>query len=500
MTSKGLFFKYMRENTKQRLWSVALTALLCFFLFPVLTALETSIMLRPDNLSKDLSVEAALAEAKLKLTNEMLNMYSIQNAMLVFILIVAAVVLAASGFSYLHSKKKTDFFHSLPISREMLYTVTCLDGILYLAVPYLVFLLAAGVMLQVKGAPFSWGTLLIGYVQHMCFFTLVYMTVVLAVILTGNLIVGLLGTGVLFSWGPGVAAVVSTYFSEYFMTFYDNGNFLLRWCERTSPVFWYGTATGSDHPTRMAVIALAVAALLFGLGMFLYRKRPSEAAGRAMAFKVSEPVIRFLLVVPITLFSGMIFRSILNDDIWTVFGLICGLLITSCLIEIIYHFDFKSLFAHKRQLVISAVAVAAIFLGFRLDVAGYDSYLPDADKVAYAGIYCNALDNNAVGAYHVTPRMYRDGYSVGMEWASQGDVADKMQISDEDGICVLREIGAQGIETASRQRKHLNGGQDWMSETDLDSRYDSIVLSWHLNNGKTVYRNYRTINVSELRE
>ena len=76
MTSKGLFFKYMRENTKQRLWSVALTALLCFFLFPVLTALETSIMLRPDNLSKDLSVEAALAEAKLKLTNEMLHMYS----------------------------------------------------------------------------------------------------------------------------------------------------------------------------------------------------------------------------------------------------------------------------------------------------------------------------------------------------------------------------------------------------------------------------------------
>ena len=196
----------------------------------------------------------------------------------------------------------------------------------------------------------------------------------------------------------------------------------------------------------------------------------------------------------------MIFRSILNDDIWTVFGLICGLLITSCLIEIIYHFDFKSLFAHKRQLAISAVAVAAIFLGFRLDVAGYDSYLPDADKVAYAGIYCETLDNNAAGAYHVTPRMYRDGYSVGMEWASQGDVADKMQISDEDGIRVLREIGAQGIETASRQRKHLNGGQDWMSETDLDSRYDSIVLSWHLNNGKTVYRNYRTINVSELRE
>ena len=171
MTSKGLFFKYMRENTKQRLWSVALTALLCFFLFPVLTALETSIMLRPDNLSKELSVEAALAEAKLKLTNEMLHMYSIQNAMLVFILIVTAVVLAASGFR-ISIRKRNGFFHSLPISREMLYTVTCLDGILYLAVPYLVFLLAAGVMLQVKGAPFSWGTLLNWvYTAYVLFYT-----------------------------------------------------------------------------------------------------------------------------------------------------------------------------------------------------------------------------------------------------------------------------------------------------------------------------------------
>ena len=67
-------------------------------------------MLRPDNLSKDLSVEAALAEAKLKLTNEMLHMYSIQNAMLVFILIVTAVVLAASGFFVSPFEKENGIF------------------------------------------------------------------------------------------------------------------------------------------------------------------------------------------------------------------------------------------------------------------------------------------------------------------------------------------------------------------------------------------------------
>ena len=66
MTSKGLFFKYMRENTKQRLWSVALTALLCFFLFPVLTALETSIMLRPDNLSERSERRSGVSRSKIK--------------------------------------------------------------------------------------------------------------------------------------------------------------------------------------------------------------------------------------------------------------------------------------------------------------------------------------------------------------------------------------------------------------------------------------------------
>ena len=100
---KRLVFKYMKKYEEASLERVALTALFVLLSVPVLTALETSIMLRPDNLSKD-RASAALAEAKLKLTNEMLHMYSIQcNAGIISI--VTAVVLAAS-VSYLHSKKK----------------------------------------------------------------------------------------------------------------------------------------------------------------------------------------------------------------------------------------------------------------------------------------------------------------------------------------------------------------------------------------------------------
>ncbi len=51
MTSRSLFFKYMKENTKQRIWSLALALLLCFFVFPVTTALHISTTFRPENLN-----------------------------------------------------------------------------------------------------------------------------------------------------------------------------------------------------------------------------------------------------------------------------------------------------------------------------------------------------------------------------------------------------------------------------------------------------------------
>lgn len=47
----------------------------------------------------------------------------------------------------------------------------------------------------------------------------------------------------------------------------------------------------------VAAAALIVSLLLIAAAVFLYKKRPSEAAGKAMAFAVSQPVIRVLITV-----------------------------------------------------------------------------------------------------------------------------------------------------------------------------------------------------------
>ena len=496
MTSRSLFFKYMKENTKQRIWSLALVLLLCFFAFPVTTALGISMAFRPENLNSSLSADLARAQAQRDFTRDMLRMYSMKGGALAFMLTIAAVVLAASGFAYLHSKKKTDFYHSLPIRREMLYAVTCLNGFLYMAVAYLGFLTIAAVMIRVKGVPFDWGSLYLASVEHLCFFALVYMTAILSMLLTGNLVVGLLGTGVLFSWGPVICMTISAYFSEYFTTFYGDDSFLLALSERTSPVAWYVKACMSSQPGRMALWAMLAAAVLFFLGMLLYRRRPSEAAGHAMAFPITEPIIRFLIVVPSSLLLGAMFHSMMYEDGWTVFGLVCGLLLVSCIIEIIYHFDFKSLFAHKRQLLVSAVFVGVVFAVFRFDLFGYDRYLPATEKLASGGIYSDLLDPDATSQYHSTVEYTEGWYGVMFDAMPSSTLADEMQISDDQGLELLHTIAAQGVHDAAQARDRFlrSGGRSYDVE-EGDEAFRNVTIAWHLRNGRTVYRSY-LVNVS----
>ena len=499
MTSRSLFFKYMKENTKQRIWNLALVLLLCFFAFPVTTALWSSTAFRPENLNSSLPADLALAQAQRDFTRDMLRMYSMKGGALAFMLTIAAVVLAASGFAYLHSKKKTDFYHSLPIRREMLYAVTCLNGFLYMAVAYLGFLTIAAVMIRVKGVPFDWGSLYLASVEHLCFFALVYMTAILSMLLTGNLVVGLLGTGVLFSWGPVICMTISAYFSEYFTTFYGDDSFLLALSERTSPVAWYVKACMSSQPGRMALWAMLAAAVLFLLGMLLYRRRPSEAAGHAMAFPITEPIIRFLIAVPSSLLLGAMFHSMMYEDGWTVFGLVCGLLLVSCFIEIIYHFDFKSLFAHKRQLLVSAVFVGVVFAIFRFDLFGYDRYLPATEKLASGGIYSDLLDPDATSQYHSTVEYTEGWYGVTFDALPSSTLADEMQISDDQGLELLHTIAAQGVHDAAQARdRFLRGGGRSYDLEEGDEAFHNVTIAWHLRNGRTVYRSYR-VNVSGVR-
>ena len=229
------------------------------------------------------------------------------------------------------------------------------------------------------------------YILHMIYYILCYTTVVIASLMTGHLVIGFFGSMVLMFYMPIAASLFESFFESFFLSYYYPGDdSVFENLIRISPVMEY-VHTVSLYADQKPVVMVAAAAgivslILIAAAVFLYKKRPSEAAGKAMAFAVSQPVIRVLITVVAGLGIGDFFWSLQHSNGWMVFGVVCGSVISHCVIESIYHFDFRKLFSHKEQLAFSTLAALAILFSFRFDVFGYDTYLPSADKVAYASV------------------------------------------------------------------------------------------------------------------
>ena len=136
MTSRSLFCKLMKEDLKQRLWSVILAAIV-FLIIPVTMALE----LENNHVYAD----------NTRFLRQVANVVT-ASPWLVIITCVGSVLCGLSGFWYLFSKKKVDFFHSLPVKREVLFAVRYINGVLIYVVPYLCALAVSLIMAAANDA------------------------------------------------------------------------------------------------------------------------------------------------------------------------------------------------------------------------------------------------------------------------------------------------------------------------------------------------------------
>ena len=153
------------------------------------------------------------------------------------------------------------------------------------------------------------------------------------------------------------------------------------------------------------------------LSLELYRLRPSEAAGKAMAFSKSKAPIRILLVLLGGMAGGWFFWTLQSQVKWGLFGTAAGILLVHCMVEIIYHFDFKKLFSHKMQLALCLGAGMLFFCSFRYDWYGYDSYVPSQEEIASASVDLSIDYSFAANM----PRVMRQGDTRRLIYESAGD-------------------------------------------------------------------------------
>ena len=460
MTSKSLFSKLLREDLKRRTWAIALAMIGFFFALPINLALtmenaQADNFYRYNNYESLDAVQWSSPEQKAARILELKSQVALDgaefgNGLLAFLMITTAVVMGVSSFAYLHNKRKVDFYHSLPVRRELFYLVQYMGGFLIIAGTYLlnlVFYLGVSAAYQIPLGNIL-GGILGGWLLNLLYFLLIYGTAVTAVMLTGHLLVGVLAAGVLLFFLPAVVLVLDSYTDLFFGTqsYYwtDLSEFQIIDCLKwISPFTAYLYALGWGMEELAPHIPALVITFFVSLGlaffsMELYRKRPLEAAGRAMAFKISASPIRFLMVWGFGVMGALFFWVIQSRPYWAVFGAIMGALISHCVIEVIYHFDFKKLFSHWAQLVLAAALSVAVFMSFRYDWWGYDSWIPDAGKVESAAVVID-LDDGWLNNHRIVTG--EDGKQT-LEWGDGGQFpAEQMVLTDLDLILPLVEDG-----------------------------------------------------------
>lgn len=402
MTSKISFFNLCRENLKRRLWLLVLTTLTFFISMPL------ALMITLQN-----EVSYGITE------QSMLRLFSSFFGV-GFNSVLAggfAIICAVGGFSWLFSKKKVDLYHSIPVKREKIFAACYLNGILLYLVPYLVSILLCLLIisryLTITGSLFSLMAITFGV--HLLFFLFFYNVMLIAVMATGNMFNCLLSGGVLFIYAIAVRALLEAYLSAFILTHYENFNFLEE-TRFTSPllamIYFMVKYIKSDHSVisyitggSFALYLLQCAVLMVIAGaaaLVLYKKRPSEAAGRSIAFSKILNAYRILLVIPLSLGCGIFMAVLVNTDSWLAetawfsFGLLFGLVLSHGFIEVLFQMDIRGMFSYKKQLLATGVVVFLLAFSIRGDWYGINKSMPKEEKVSSMAVYMYGIDEGSM--------------------------------------------------------------------------------------------------------
>ena len=471
MTSKSLFFKLMKEDFKTRVWTLAISILIFFFSLIVATAMMISFNLYNSstyNYSDDLAMN-------------FMSYIGINNPFFGIIFIVLSLVMAMSGFSYLYSKKKVDLYHSLPVKREVLYFIKLINGILIVVIPFIICGIVASLLAIANTGKIS---VLIAAIWAIAEWTLLfilsYFLTVFSIMLTGNMLIGILACGFFSFYFPLISLVLKGYQSSFFDTYYTSGFIIENVLPNMSSFMLMFNIFELKWLTRIIIVILASIAFLF-INLFLYKKRASEAAGKSVSFNVIKLPIKAMMVIFMSILMYLLGYEIMNDSIgWGLFGLIVSGVITHCVMEIIYNQDFKKIFAKKIELIVLIIISIFIAAAFQFDIFGYDSYIPSASQIKSTAVISDLLESNSEQYYNkveISDGYYNDSF-VDVDYASdskiEADQINKMDIQNKDAVL---ELARQGIEAA---------------EYDLEPQgdFDRVLISYKLKNGRTVGRVY----------
>lgn len=469
MTSKISFIKLIVQDIRHRGWTAALSAIALFLMMPVYTMLYLSTFsgsMKPGFSDYDHLVRSFPG---------LLNGHSIQT--LTVIIAALAVLMALSGFGYLHSKEKLDFYHSLPVKRTRWFASAYLSGLILFMIPYTVcaaLIVSAGASKGIMTANLAVQCMQSAF-GGILSYIVIYTACVFASMLTGRTAIGLLLSLVVIVWPFIVLNLFSSLQLTFFKSYYDEAVPLSQQlADYLTPLGIFSaliTQSGiGELSFGVSAAAVFTSALLFTAALLLNRIYPSEAAGNTVAFPAISPILKVLICIPAALFSGLMIQGLMgiSDVNWICFISLLASVILCIFIDFIYHMDLKLLRKGWKSTLFSIGGVTVILCIFRFDLPGYDTWIPDIDRLKGMSFCPDSF--TVYFSYPDSDPDSRLGYYV-----------------PEEDMELLYTLAQTGI-------NHLENGitaDDFYSYTeDIPDNCLPAVFRYRLSSGRTVLREY----------
>lgn len=402
MTSKNSIYKMTIEHLRHSSWMIALSFIGNLLAGPVVLLFSYS--------KRDYEYMATYYSPKellfYKATVMTSSLSDLCGSMFLGIAMIGALIVALGIFYYLFQSSKVDLYHSLPLTRNELFYSGYLAGLLIWLIP---FLLSSVITLPLAifcaGGFTHINMLLVAFLKMLAIpvlgFIIIYHLLLVAIMLSGNMSNAIISALV---WGLAPVVfylLVNVHFEQYFDTFYKftiNDYLLCAFAPIATPiVIQSGQIEGEMGNTLGLIIfiGLLIAAINFLVARGLYQKRKSELAGRGMENKAASLLTRIPAAVAAGLF-GVIFLYFVGISnkrvLWSIFFCVFFSIFTFAVLSAVQKKTVKGLFAHKFQMLTTAVLATGFILACHFDIFGYDTYLPDRDNIASCEIRINAMN------------------------------------------------------------------------------------------------------------
>ena len=494
MTSRVSFPKLIIEILRRHL-AAMLIVVLAFFIHVIAFFLNIQNILNAHVFVETEPYEATTSQ--LEYAVERITELCSPNMWNAILAMLIGVYLGFDFFKYMHSKKETDFYESMPIRKQ-----TWFKTLLIASIGIFVILAAVAIGLELAivyglgyGSAIILQNMLWGLVCMIGVFLASWATTVLAIVMTGHPIVAFLGLGVLASYIPLIISnLIPLYASEFFRTYVHRD---------ISPNYYYFSPVTlaykasyhwnynsdvwniGEHWTYL--LGCFVFALVIGIiAYLLFLRRPSETAGRAMAFERLNAVIRILIVIPIALYAGLLLNEIAAyaSFIWLLFGVIFVACLIHGIMECIFQFDIKALVSKKRQLLFTILFCLGFVFVFWADIFQYDKYMPEARNVKSVQIDTYLFDDNAKGVWDehkdgLTGENVDDALAVIEDIRQHNESTEDVTYTNDFTVTYILKNGTE------RQRRYSYYGNEFPESLDIlsateDFKNDFCIL-YHFN-------------------